>query len=150
MRTALMPQPPRRPSAAEWLGATQLMLSLHVVHGWLPPSVVDHVAALLGVQSRAVQDHFRDVARDLRRRRPWWPTFAQLRAVADAADFPAAFRRLLELGVRAPYASVEAELWEAPELLLGELHDRERARRDPTRPCPLCPVGFHVRRAEAA
>lgn len=150
MRSTSPPQPPRRPAASEWLGATQLMLSLHLVCGWLPPAVIDHVAAMLDVQPRAVQDHFRDAAREIRRRRPWWPTFEQLRAVADADDFPAAFRTLLGSGVHAPYPCVEAALWEAPELLLGGLQARERARRDPSRPCPLCPDQSHATRSEAA
>lgn len=134
---------PRRPAPWQWQGAMLILSSLHVTLGWVPPSVIVHTAALLGVEAKTVVAHWRAEVRQVQRRRPCWLTGPALQAVADRPDFPSAYRRLLELRVRAPYASVEAALWEGPEFVLGDLQTRERARRDPSQPCPLCRTADH-------
>lgn len=132
-----------RPEGWEWTGAIHVLLSLQAVCGWLPPSLVAHMASSLGVGPRAIQDHFRDAVRELMHKRPTWLLASHLSAIRDSEDFPMAYARLLGLGLYAPYACVEAALWEAPELLLGGLQQRERARRDPLQPCPLCNAACH-------
>jgi hypothetical protein len=136
------PAPRERPNW-KWVGATHLLLSMQTVYGWLPPSILDHMAATLGVGVRAVQDHFRDAVRGIAQSRPAWLLPMHLVAVQECPDFLSAWRVLLALDVHAPYASVERALWEAPELLLGGLQARELARRDPSQPCPLCDGRSH-------
>ena len=48
---------PGRPGPEKWTGAMYVLLAVHLTTGWLPPSALDHVAALLGVRGVSVISH---------------------------------------------------------------------------------------------